>query len=230
MSLGHSLADFLLLKFYTKKNIDKYVQIKGLEYLEQALKRNKGIIFSTAHFGSWELAAHCFALKGFKSLILYNPIKKPLWLENFVKKRREISGNCLIPKKNSLFSIYKKLRKGDMVSILIDQSCLPGDGRKINLFGYETWTHTAFIKLSLKTGAPIVPGFIFTKSLFKYEIDISEPLYPEKFVEFKDLEKQIALTSNQTLEKAICKAPELWMWQHRRFKNLFDYKASGRNS
>ena len=40
----------------------------------------------------------------FKSLILYNPIKKPLWLERFVKNNREISGNILVAKQNSRIS------------------------------------------------------------------------------------------------------------------------------
>ncbi len=220
VSLGRWLADFLLLRFYTNKNIDRYVKVKNLDYLQKALDSDKGVILSTAHFGSWELAAHFFALKGYKCLILYNPIKSPKWLEVLVKNNRGLSGNILVAKQNSLLTIYRHLKKGGIVTFLSDQHCLPADGRKVPLFGHNVWTHTAFIKLSLKTGAPIVPGFIFTKSVFRYEVEFFQTLYPEDFLKFKDSEYQMVLASNKTLEKAIFKSPGHWMWQHRRFKNL----------
>ena len=137
-----------------------------------------------------------------------------------VKNNREISGNILVAKQNSLLTIYRHLKKGGIVTFLSDQHCLPADGRKVPLFGHNVWTHTAFIKLSLKTGAPIVPGFIFTKSISKYEVEFFKPLYPSDFLKFKDSEYQMAFSSNKTLEKAIFKAPGHWMWQHRRFKDL----------
>ena len=160
ISLGHSLADFLLLSFYNKKNIEKYVEIENLEYFLQAQKKGKGVIIVTAHFGSWELAAHALALMGIKSLVLYNPIKaeKFLWLENLIKNNRQRSGNILISKNNSLLNVYKHLRRGGNVIFIADQHCSLKEGFKAELFGNPAWTHKAFAELSLKTGAPIVSG------------------------------------------------------------------------
>jgi Kdo2-lipid IVA lauroyltransferase/acyltransferase len=220
VSLGHSLADFLLIKSYKQKDIDHYIQAKNLHYFDEALQKGKGVILSTGHFGSWELAAHYLALKGFKSLILYNPIKWPEWLEVFVKKRRECCGNVLISKKRSLISLYKRIKSGGIVTLVTDQNCMPSDGIKAPLFGQNVWTHTAFIHLSLKTGAPVVPGFIFTKGLIKYEIELFKPLYPEDFTNLKNPEYQMAVASNKALESSIRRSPDHWMWQHRRFKNL----------
>ena len=220
VSLGQTFADFLLLRFYTKKNIDKYVNFKNLDYFDQAQNLGKGVIISTAHFGSWELAAHSFAMKGFKSLVLYNPLRKPIFLEKFIKKNREYSGNVLVAKQNSLLSVYRRLKQKGIVSFLSDQNCLPIDGRKAPFFGYNVWSHSAFIKLSLKTGAPIVLGFIFAKSLFKYEVKVFPPLYPKDFMHFDDPEYEMLCRHNQILQEAICISPSHWMWQHRRFKNL----------
>ncbi|MCK4651080.1 hypothetical protein KAT08_02785 [Candidatus Babeliales bacterium] len=220
ISLGHSLADFLLLNFYTKKRIEKYVKIKNFYHFEKVLKQCNGLILSTAHFGSWELAAHFLATIGFKSLILYTPIKKFYWLEKFVKKKREIGGNILISKYNSLLTVYKTLKHGEVVSFITDQHCFPVDGLKVPFFGYKVWTHTAFIKLSLKIGAPIVPGFIFKKNLSSYCVEFFDPLYPQDFIKFDDAEYRMALASNNILEKVIRKNPNHWMWAHRRFKNI----------
>ena len=37
LSLGQTLGDFLLLPVYTAQNIDRYVEVKNLEYLEDAV-------------------------------------------------------------------------------------------------------------------------------------------------------------------------------------------------
>ncbi|MCF7799846.1 lysophospholipid acyltransferase family protein [Candidatus Babeliales bacterium] len=218
--LGHALADFLLLRFYNNKNIDKYISVKNINYLHEAMSLNKGVIITTAHFGSWELAAHYLALKNYQSLVLYNPIKKYGWLENFIKKNRELSGNTLISKHNALLPVYRQLINKKIVTFIIDQHCHPNDGIKVPLFGHNVWTHTAFIKLSLKTGAPILSGFTFIKDLFKYELEIFKPLYPQDYKKFEDPEHSMACASNSSLEKAILKDAGSWMWQHRRFKNL----------
>ncbi|MBD3231916.1 hypothetical protein GF322_04625 [Candidatus Dependentiae bacterium] len=220
LNLGHAAADFFLLRFYNKNNIDKYLKVTGFEHLQVALKKNKGLIFSTAHFGSCELAAHFLALKGLKSLILYNPIKKPIWFEKFVKNNREISGNILVAKQKALLPIYRALQNKKIVCFLTDQNCIPNDGRRVPLFGHNVWTHTAFINLSLKTKSPILTGFIFIKNLFEYEIKIFPPLCPEEYEKNDDPEKAMVLASNKVLECAINKSPEQWMWQHRRFKNI----------
>ncbi len=221
--LGHSFADFLLVRFYSEKYINKHFKINNMDSFRSALDKGKGVILYAAHFGSFELAAHFMALNGFKSLILYNPIKKNPWIEKIVKNNREFAGNRLIPKQDSLLTVFRKLRKGGIVLFAADQNCYSIEGIKVPLFGNSTWAHTGYINLSLKTGAPVIPGFIYTKNLFDYEIDILQPLDPKDFLKFEDSEYEMALAVSKALEKAIKKSPGHWMWLHRRFKDLIKY-------
>ena len=218
ISLGHTMGDIFLLPFYTKHKINDYVSITNKQYIEDALAKKRGVIFSTAHFGSWEFAAHSCALMGYKSLIVYNPFKATPRIDAFIKRRRELSGNRLISKQLALVSVYRHLKQGGMVTLVTDQHCVPHDGVRASLFGNPVWTHAQFIRLSLKTGAPIVPGFIFTKGLTGYEIEFAPPLYPEYFAQQADPVLAMAQKSNEVLEQMIIKSPGMWMWQHRRFK------------
>jgi KDO2-lipid IV(A) lauroyltransferase len=218
--LGTNLADFLLLPFYTKKNIDRFISIENENYLKSSIALGRGVILSTAHFGSWELAAHVMALKNFKSLIVYNKFKKHFWLDDFIKKRRELSGNSLLPKQNAFLSLYKHLKGGGIITLVTDQHAVPPDGIKVPLLGQDAWTHTAFIKMSLKTGAIIVPVFIFPKNGAKYSIKFYEPINPKNFRLKDDSIFCMARKCNRALEDAILRSPESWMWQHRRFKSL----------
>ncbi|MBU4387420.1 lysophospholipid acyltransferase family protein [Candidatus Dependentiae bacterium] len=221
--LGQSLADFILVRFYKKDKINNYFKIKNLDFFKDALNKKCGVILSTAHFGSWELAAHFLALNGFKSFILYNPIRKSAWFEKIIKKNREFSGNTLIPKQNSLLTLYRHLKNGGIVLLASDQHAYSPDGREYELFGNRTFLHSAFIKLSLKTNSPIVSGFVYTNDLFSYEMDICEPIYPKDYVSYNDPEFEILKKHTNLLENAIKKSPENWLWTHRRFKETINY-------
>ncbi|MBU4269294.1 lysophospholipid acyltransferase family protein [Candidatus Dependentiae bacterium] len=221
--LGQSLADFILVRFYKKDKINNYFKIKNLDFFKDALNKKCGVILSTAHFGSWELAAHFLALNGFKSFILYNPIRKSAWFEKIIKKNREFSGNTLIPKQNSLLTLYRHLKNGGIVLLASDQHAYSPDGREYELFGNRTFLHSAFIKLSLETNSPIVSGFVYTNDLFSYEMDICEPIYPKDYVSYNDPEFEILKKHTNLLENAIKKSPENWLWTHRRFKETINY-------
>lgn len=218
--LGHTLGDFLFLKWYTKSNIDRYVTCKNLEYLQDALRQGKGVILSGAHFGSWELAAHVLALKGLNGVVLYNKFKKPAWLDRVVKLQRERSGNILLAKQNSFLSLYKQLKKGGIVVLLTDQHAVPPEGEKISLLGVDAWAHTTFVKMSVKTGALIVPAFMHVKGYSKYIIEFFKPIDPQDFEQEPNQVLAMTKLCNKALEQSVVASPHLWMWQHRRFKEL----------
>ncbi len=49
-----------------KQDINKYVEIQGREYLDEALKQGKGIVLATAHSSNWELLGGGLALNGYQ--------------------------------------------------------------------------------------------------------------------------------------------------------------------
>lgn len=219
-SLGHAFADFLLLKKYNQKQISRYVEIKNIEKLTQVLSEGKGVLLCSGHFGSWELAAQILALSGIKSMILYNPIRKPLWLENWIKRRREFFGNKLVAKKAAFWKVCCHLKRGGVAVLVVDQNCKPVDGIRVPFFGHNVWTNVSFVKLSIKLGTPIVPGFMFIKGINGYELRLCDPLRPEDYLNQNDPVLAMATAFHEVLEKTIKEAPEQWLWQHRRFKNL----------
>lgn len=223
MLLGHALSDFLLIRFYKKRFLDNCFKIKNIDVLKTMHAQGRGVILSTAHFGSWELAAHYLALNGFKFLILYKPMKHSNCLEKFVKKNRELSGNILIPKEGSLLTLFRHLKKGGIVLLATDQHCYPPDGIEAPLFGKMVRSHSAFIRLSLKTGSPILTGFSKIKDLFNYELELTDIIDPIDFKYSSNAENEMLKRSNQSLESAIRKSPANWMWSHRRFKGILNY-------
>jgi Kdo2-lipid IVA lauroyltransferase/acyltransferase len=246
-SMGQTLADLLILNFYTKKNIDKFVSCKNLETIQQATSVGNGVIITSSHFGSWELAGHFLALKGYKSLVIYNKFRHSRFIEKFVKKQREFSGNILVVKNNSMIKTFKHLKRGGIVLILTDQHADASEGTQSTLLGHKVSCHSGFIRLAAKTHSAIIPaavlnlGFsaydffkwpLLKNSPFRCSIEIGKPIWPRQinsnqveahqFSEDKII-KQTLNKTNSFLEQMISRAPEQWMWQHRRFKKTINY-------
>ena len=59
-----------------------------------------------------------------------------------------------------------------------------------------------------------------SKGLFQYEIEFFRPIEPHAFLKNEPISLTMARQNFDELEHAILKAPELWMWQHRRFKQI----------
>ena len=89
---------------------------------------------------------------------MVRPLDNPR-LDAWVERRRALSGNHIIRKKEAARGILRALHAGDAVGILIDQNIVPAEGVFIDFFGRKACAGTAFVKFAHHTGAAVVPGF-----------------------------------------------------------------------
>ena len=139
-----------------RSNIDEWLRVEGLEHVEAALARGRGVIFATGHLGNWELSAFAFALLNRPIHIVVRPFDNPR-INTFVERTRGLSGNRLIGKRDYARGILKALSKNEMVGVLADQH--DQDGIPIQFFGRAAMTSTGVARFAAKTGASVVPGF-----------------------------------------------------------------------
>ena len=52
-TFGESIIETFFIPLVNKEYIQKYIIIEGLDYVEQAFKRGKGVILLGMHAGSW---------------------------------------------------------------------------------------------------------------------------------------------------------------------------------
>ncbi|HXA05897.1 MAG TPA: lysophospholipid acyltransferase family protein, partial [Bryobacteraceae bacterium] len=134
----HSIARLLvtLARFpgLNRANIGQWIRYEGFEHFEAALRRGKGVLFATAHFGNWELSAFAHALLTAPMNIVVRPLDNPL-IDRLVERHRTLSGNRLIEKKDFARSILKALAANEAVGILIDQNASLESGVFVDFFG-----------------------------------------------------------------------------------------------
>lgn len=200
---------------FTEEDIDVMVDFDGLKYLDQALKKEKGVILYTAHLGNWELLGAVLALKGYKVYSIAQEQNNSLFDEK-INTIRSNAGVGIIPKGLSIRKAFKVLKNNEILAILGDQHARR-DGWKIDFFGRPALTFPGAVKFAQRTGAPIVPIFFNRKGWLKHELKCYSPRKIDKDASKAELREELQSLVKLT-EEEIKKVPADWMWLHKRWK------------
>jgi KDO2-lipid IV(A) lauroyltransferase len=211
-SIARLLVTFAKFPAIHGGNCSRWIRYEGREYFDEAIRAGRGVLFATAHLGNWELSAYAHALLAAPMNIIARPLDNPL-IDGLVERRRGLSGNRLIYKKDFARSILKALSANQAVGILIDQNAAPEDGVFVNFFGIPACAGTGFAKIAAHSGAAVIPGFaLWSDEERRYVLRF----YPPVPVTGNAARDTQALQS--VLEQVIRAYPDQWLWIHRRWK------------
>jgi KDO2-lipid IV(A) lauroyltransferase len=211
-AIGRLLVSFARLPRINKSNVGAWIRYEGFEHYERAKARGRGILFATAHLGNWELSAYAHALLTEPMNVVVRPLDNPL-IDGIVERRRALSGNTLLSKRDFARSIFHALRENQPVGILVDQNSSADNGAFVPFFGSLACANLTFAKLAARSGAAVLPGFaVWSPGERRYILRF----YPE--VEMTGDAVEDTRRVQQAIETAIREAPDQWLWIHRRWK------------
>jgi KDO2-lipid IV(A) lauroyltransferase len=211
-SIGRVLFAFSRFPDITRENVSRWISYDGFEHYEEAKRRGKGVLFATGHLGNWELSAYAHALLCEPMHVIVRPLDNPL-IDSLVERRRALSGNHIIEKKDFARSILKALQQNEPVGILIDQNSSPEQGVFVDFFGIPACSGVSFAKLAAHTGATVIPGFaVWIESEKRYRLKFYPP------VEITGDVREDTGRIQSAMERAIREYPGQWLWIHRRWK------------
>jgi len=217
-NLGRLLVEFTHLPELNKSNVCRFVVHDGLENYLEGLRRGRGVIFMTAHFGAWELSSFAHAVYGYPLRFVVRPIDNP-HVERLISMYRTRSGNIPIERRRAARDILKALRQNEAVGILFDQNTTRSEGVFAEFFGIPAATTPSLALFALRTGAAVVPGFlIWDESLKKHRLRLDPPV---ELIDTGNLDHDVLENTklfNKILEGYIRKYPDQWLWIHRRWK------------
>jgi Kdo2-lipid IVA lauroyltransferase/acyltransferase len=217
-NIARLLVEFTHFPELNKENISKFVVHDGLDNYLEGLRRGRGVIFMTAHFGAWELSSFAHAVYGFPLKFIVRPIDNRR-VEALISRYRTLSGNAPIQRRDAARDVLKALRQNEAVGILFDQNTIRSEGVFADFFGVPAATTPAIALFALRTGAAVVPGFlIWDAALQKHRLRLDPPL---ELINTGDIDHDVLENTelfNKTLERYIRKYPDQWLWIHRRWK------------
>ena len=211
-----SLATFLLGRMSPEDVLER-TEVMGIPALEEALRKGKGVIVLSAHFGNWEIAGASVALRGYPLDAVVQHQRNPLFDVELNETRKRF-GVRVIFRNEATKQVLRSLRDGRIVGILADQNVRRG-GVFVDFFGKKAATARGAAIFALRTGCPIFLGLArrVGKSPTRYRTE----LVPVEFIPGGDMEEDVfRLTEVYTryLEKEIVRDPDQYFWQHRRWK------------
>ncbi len=206
---------------YTKEIIEQRVSIDNLDVLTELLKRKKGIVFVTAHFGSWELSAHAISVYTNEPVCAIAKSQSNALVDRLINQWRELFGVRVVSMGMSVREIIRTLHQGGIIALVADQTA-PKESIAVEFFGRQVPTFEGPAVFCLKTGAPIVIGCAVRQKDGNYKMHL-EYVSSDDLVGFSD-KNVLELTQRQVhmTEQIIRQFPEQWMWMHKRWKHVPD--------
>ena len=210
---GRILSEYVFMKDFRNENLKEYINIKGLEYLNEIKNKNIPVVFVSGHFNNFELMAMQIEKNGIKLGAIYRPLNN-FFLNTTMEKIRK-TFICTKQIKKGLSGIREILnlfKKNTSIALMIDQRVT--EGIKLNFFKQKAFTTTIPAQLVKKFGCPIISIYIERVNKHKFEMVINKPIYFSKDESLEYITQQL----NYLLEKMILKKPEQWILTHNRWK------------
>jgi Kdo2-lipid IVA lauroyltransferase/acyltransferase len=220
-NIAMNLLEISRISSLSSSNISSLVTYDaemGLNNYLEALSREKGLLYLTGHFSSWELLPIAHALHGYPLSFITRPLDNKA-LERFMLRIRESKGNEVINRRNSSRAILKKLNSNGTVGILMDQNTTFHEGEFSDFFGVPAMTTTSVVRFALHTDSPILPGYLTPMRKGRYTIKFLPPI---DLIRTGDMNRDMQVNMrrlNAILEEIIREQPESWLWGHKRWKN-----------
>lgn len=219
VSLVFNMYEFVENQSISKEELLKKGKVENEEVILEAIKNNRKIIYITAHYGGWEIALPYVALKYGKLAVVNRKMDNP-YINDMYTKARDRNNITMLEKNVAAKGMLKAFKEKKAVALVIDQNTK--NGVEIEFFGKRTMATDATSRLALKLDAVIIPIFCVMNDFRDYTLKVGEMIEP-KTLEFKtdDAIKELTQMQADLIENQIKEKPELWFWQHKRWKQFY---------
>ena len=196
----------------------RHVELDRLGPAMRELLSERGCILLTGHFGNYELLGYTICRLGIPLVAVMRPLDNPL-INRYLEASRAAGGLTLLYKKGVSAVAGQVLDRGGALSFIADQDA----GRKglfVDFFGRKASTYKSIGLLAMQKRVPIVVGSaVRTRRGFHYRIAVERIIQPEEWDAQADPLYWVTQTFSSALEQAIRRAPEQYLWVHRRWKH-----------
>jgi lauroyl/myristoyl acyltransferase len=204
----------------SRANYQRYVEFTpgSVDRLHALHARGKGVLFVTLHYGDWEMMGVGGAYYDLVMTTVTEQMRN-LALRKIVDNLRAHSGNRMIAQKFATAKLFKALKRGEYVAMVIDLNGIPGYGGVwVDFFGLPVFNNATAAILALRTGAAIVGAVSYPQPGGRCLIDCSPEL---TFTPTGNEDADIRALSQQYsdyCQSVIREHPEFWLWTYRRWK------------
>ncbi len=195
-----------------ERYVRRHVRIEGAELFDKALKKGKGCILVTAHWGGVEFIPWLLTVARYPASIILEC--KTARLAKAFQRHESLVGTELIIASASGGSVLMRALQALKSNRVLMTQCDEVEtwhkrrSSTINLFGQSLYFDNTIEVIAKRTGAAVVGAFLEREPNGRYTLHVEDV----------SVERNVANTARECLglwEKYVSRAPEQWyQWKH----------------
>jgi KDO2-lipid IV(A) lauroyltransferase len=220
-NFGKYVIDFIHFPSITKDEVRARLKFDQWDELNACTSSGRGVIIATIHFGVWDLGAAALAAYGYPVYAIAErfPYER---MNALVQGSRAKLGMNVIGHDRMGPTVFKALRRGEMLAMLVDVASSEETGLRVDFFGAPALVSPAAARIALRTGAWVVPAVVLRGPkddvVIRAVIDTSLRDFAPTGDEDRDVRELMRLTM-ASLEKTIRQYPDQWFIFRRLWNN-----------
>jgi len=215
INIGRTYAEFCKIGTLNSGNVNEFVTFEGLENLQQAVDRGKGVIVPTMHCYNGELIPAALAASGFPAHWVIREVDN-FYIDRKMDEVRKGSGLNTIKKEGAYRKMIRAVRKGEILFLTTDQKAGFNEVW-VRFLGLWSATVRSPAVLSLRAGASIVPMFSTPQPDHTHHACFLPAIIYDPTGDAKTDVFAVTQIIADLQTEFIGRHPELWLWLHRKW-------------
>lgn len=219
---GRTAAYLVYLPYLDMGDVDARTQdltvdMTWCDCLQAAMAPGKGLVITTGHFGSWDLAG-AIAARYVPLSAIADTFKDPQ-LDRLLQGHRREKSVGIIPVSGAIQRASEELLAGRAVAIVVDRPVAKERGVEVTFFGHKAYVPAGSAALAVKTGAAIVPGYVWYAPHNRYYLRAFPPMFPRAVANDSERVREIQRLTQYMFscqEEVVRQCPTQW-FMFRRF-------------
>jgi KDO2-lipid IV(A) lauroyltransferase len=211
-NFGKYVVDFIHYPLITRDEVRRRLRFDRFAELDEAATSGRGVIVVTLHFGNWDLGGAALAALDYKIHAIAETFRYPP-MNALVQGSRSRLGMSVVGGERIGPTVFRALRHGEMMALLIDLAGDDDGGIEVEFFGAPARVSSAPARLALRTGAWVLPAIVIRGPRDDLDIrpiiDFSLRDYApggDESADVRDLTRRILAA----LEAPIAQHPDQW--------------------
>ncbi|HLF87174.1 MAG TPA: lysophospholipid acyltransferase family protein [Nitrospiria bacterium] len=189
VNFSQNEAEVLIYPELDENNISYFIEYSGLDHLDNALTKGKGVMLLFAHFGANQMIMPAIGYKGYRMSQLSSP--PTVWVEKLPNKKFSRVGKLGLEMRwkhelslpvthinifGSLKEAFLCLRRNEVLGVAIDG----GGGKErvaVDFLDRQIMLSTGAVEIAMRTGCVVLPTFMIRKKDGRHKMIIEEPLH-----------------------------------------------------
>ena len=179
-NFARTFFDLFWFSTLTQETWREYFDLEVQPGVDLEEMRKTGSIWTTAHFGSFEMMGLTPGFMGFDFTVVAQDFKNTALTDIFTEARKA-SGHNVIAQQSAMLKLTKALARKGHAAFLADLSMKPSRASGlIECFGFKTCVPMLHVMLAQKVGLAVQPCLTIPKEDGRFTIKLFTCLWPNK--------------------------------------------------